>query len=89
MEATRTSAHANVRRDGSKSLAVEEQAKTLNNVSVRMHQADEQRSSVADTDLVDLLGNLNIIRGECADEAAIEAPQFWATREDQENFVQA
>ena len=76
-------------RDGSKDPAVEGLAKTLNNVSVRVRQADEQGSSVTDTELVDLLANLNIISGECADEAAIEAAQVRATVEDQEDVVEA
>ena len=54
-----------------------------------MRQADEQGSPVADTELVDLLANLNIIPGECANEAAIEATQVWATVEDQDNVVEA
>ena len=57
-------------------------AKTLNNVSSRVRQADDQESRVTDTELVDLLANLNIIPGECTDEAAIEAAQWrqWRTR---------
>ena len=62
-------------------------AKTLNNVSVRVRQAGEQGSLVTDTELVDLLASLNIIPRECADEAAIEAAQVWATVGDQEDVV--
>ena len=38
--------------------------------------------------MVNLLANLNIIPAECADEAAIEAAQVWATVEDQEDVVE-
>ena len=52
---------------GTKDPAVEGLAKTLNYLSVRVRQADEQGSPVTDTALVDLLANLNLIPGECAD----------------------
>ena len=89
MKATLTAAHENVLRDGSKNPAMEGLAKTLNNVSVRVRQAHEQWSLVPDTELVDLLANLNIIPGECADKAAIEVAQVWATVEDREDVVEA
>eukprot|EP00904_Undaria_pinnatifida_P008232 jgi/Undpi1/4539/HiC_scaffold_18.g07893.m1 len=64
--------------------------KTMYNVSLRVRQADEQGSPATDMKLVDLLANLiNIIPGECAEEAAIEAARAWPTVEDQEDFDEA
>ena len=52
-------------------------------------QETEQGSPDNGTDLFDLLANLNIIPGECADEVAIEAAPVWTTVKDQEDVVEA
>ena len=57
--------------------------KTLNNVRSRVRRADEQGSPFTDTDMWSICWqNLNIIPGECADEAVIGTAQVWATAED-------
>ena len=89
MKATLAADHGKGVPDGSKDPAGEELEKTLNNVSSRVRQADEQGSPVTGTAMFNLLANHSIIPGGCADEATIEAAQVWATVEDQEDAVEA
>ena len=63
--------------------------KTLNTVSVRVHEAQKERSPVTDTEIIDLLANLDITPGGPADESAKQKAQEWATIENQENAVEA
>ena len=63
--------------------------KTLNTVIVRVHEAQEEGSPVTDTEIIDLLANLDITRGGDADESAKQKVQEWATIEDQEDVVEA
>ena len=63
--------------------------KTLNTVSVRVHEAQEEGSPVTDTETIDLFANLDIAPGGHADESAKQKAQEWATIEDQEDVVEA
>ena len=87
MEAELTAEHGKVVQHGSKD-PVKELAETLNKLTSRVHEAKDH-GSPADTELVDVLVNLDINPGEAADEAAIQAATVWALLEDQEDVVEA
>ena len=104
MENALTSAHGKVGRSGStdpvdadkgpasggaEKEPVDEPAESINDLSVRVHQAQQEGGPVADTELIDLLANLNITPGKPADEAATRAAEIWATVKDQEDVVEA
>ena len=72
-----------------KDPAVDGLFKTLNTVSVRVHEAQEEGSPVTDTEIIDLLANLDITPWGHADESAEQKAQEWATIEDQEDIVKA
>ena len=54
-----------------------------------MHEAQEEGSPVTDTEIIDLLANLNITPGGHADESAKQKAQEWTTIENQEDVVEA
>ena len=60
---------------------------TLINLGSRVHKAEEQGSPVEE--LGGLLPNMGSTPGEPANAAAIQAAQFWATAEDQDDIVEA
>ena len=68
--------------------SVKELAEKLDKLSSRVHEAKDH-GSPADTELVNVLANLDINPGEAADEAAIQAATVWATLEDQGDVVEA
>ena len=76
-------------RASGKDPAVDGFMKTLNMVSVRVHQAQEEGSPVTDTEIIELLANLDITPGGHADESVEQKAQEWATTEDQENVIEA
>lgn len=88
MEAQLTAVHGKPR-DRVIDPAVEALTKTLNNVSSRVHETQQQGSPAVDTELTDLLANLDIIPGEGANGAAKRAAEVWATVEDQDDVVEA
>lgn len=85
MEAELTAAHGKVAGGGSKYPVVGRLGETLNNLSSRVCQGEEQRSPISNTELVDLLTNLNMTTRKRADDATIYAATVWATAEEQED----
>ena len=88
MEASLDVAYGKSQSSG-KNPAVDGLMKTLNTVSVRVHEAQEEGSPVTDMEIIDLLANLDITPGGHADESAKQKAQAWATIEDQEDVVEA
>ena len=76
-------------RASGKDPAVDGLMKTLNTVSVRVHEAQEEGSPVTDTEIIDWVANLDITSGGHVDESAKQKAQGWATIEDQEDGVEA
>lgn len=54
-----------------------------------MHEAAAQGSCVNDTDLCDVLTDLDISTGKPADHAAIDPARVWTAVEDEEEMVEA
>ena len=79
MEAELTAEQGKVVRHGSTNL-VKELAETFNKLSSRVHEAKDH-GSPADTDLVNVLANLDIDPGEAGYKTTIQATTVWATLE--------
>ena len=75
-------------RASGKDPAVDGFMKTLNKMSVRVHEAQEEGSTVTDTEIIDLLANLDITPGGHADESAKQKAQEWTIIEDQEDVLE-
>ena len=88
MEDALTAAHG-IQRSNAEDPAVKGLEKTLNTMSLRMHEAQQQGTSIGDTDIIDLLANLDITPGETAAETSLRAAQRWASIEDQEDVIEA
>ena len=73
---------------GSTDAGVPELMKALNALSVDVQKA-AQGSGVQDKELAEVLVNLQIVAGEPAHKAAIDAVQAWTGLEEQEEFATA
>ena len=87
MEDALTAAHGK-QRSNAEDPAVKGLEKTLNTMSLRMHEAQQQGTSIGDTEIIDLLANLDITPGETAAETSLRAAQRWASIEDQEDVIE-
>lgn len=76
-------------RTGVEDPAVKGLAKTLNTMSSRVHEAQQQGTFIGDEDIVDLLANLDITPGKPATESSMLAAQTWASIEDQKDVIEA
>ena len=88
MEAQLTAVHGKPR-DRIIGPAVEALTKTLDNLSSRVREAQQQGPPVEDAELSDLVANLDITPGEAVNETANKAAEVWATMEDQDDVVEA
>ena len=88
MEDALTAAHGK-QRSNAEGPAVKGLEKTLNTMSLRMHEAQQQGTSIGDTGIINLLANLDITPGETAAETSLRAAQRWASTEDQEDVIEA
>lgn len=90
MGAALTIVHGNRRaNEGAEEDPVNMLADTLNDVSSRVHAAQEGGSLLVDTELADLLAALAIPPGEPANDGDIKAGGVWAKVEDQQGVVEA
>ena len=64
-------------------------AKAFNALSFGVHEAAAQGSCVNDTELCNVLVDLDISPGKPAHKAAVDAAREWATLEDEEDLVEA
>lgn len=69
--------------------AVEALKETLNDVISRVHETQQQGSPAEDTELNDLLANLDMTPGEAANDTAKRSAEVWATVENQDDVVEA
>ena len=88
MEDALAAAHGKARTTG-EDPAVKGLTNILNTMSSRVHEAQQQGVSIGDTEIVDLLANLDITPGKPAAESSVLAAQTWASIEDQEDVVEA
>lgn len=88
MEAALTAEHGKARTAG-EDPAVKGLTKTLNAMSSRVHEAQQQGTSIGDTEIVDLLAMLDITPGKPAADTSVLAAQTWASIEDRADVVEA
>ena len=82
MEDALTAAHSK-QRSNAEDPAVRGLEKTLNTMSLRMHEAQQQGTSIGNTGIIDLLANLDITPRETAAETSLRAAGRSASIEDQ------